>query len=599
MTIVPSRGVYESVHSTLLNRALKLTLCVAVVLLIPRADAQSSQSNPAKPPLQRQLVKLLEAGQLEAAIRTVQDAMRQSPDDPVTRREYADLHRTLAGQWIAAGRFDDARAALHAVLAVKPDDAAARKMLGAIRTARHDTPKHLAEVDRLLEAERFEDALDLISQLHAVGGATDGLESRRQRARVGAADDHYLARNFREAFALYEHVLATDSDADSDVHTRWAISLALALAEEDFSEPMDPNAAGRLLARAIDVLRKTHAAIIGQIVGGMLAERAGERLRAAQTYSEALGEVWRVPPADRRAEVIRRLRDRAISAARAIYSDTPVGRRTGFWTISLDNAWKTRRTRNFVVFARNDLVAERVAQVAEFHWSRLCNWLGRPLDKPLRPRCEIRVHASRSRLHDATGTSGVTSAVGHTRVQGDRILLRRLHVFQSDPWLLSATLSHELTHIVVADLHRAASPPLAIDEGLALQSEPPARRLASRRALGQRAPSPGTLLDQKKLPDAVEDFYAHADALTAWLLECTALESRATTPSAVIGELLTRVRPERDAPWWRVCGFDSRAEASAAWIAWCAARGDPPRMPLMILVEPSAEHRADTEQRNR
>ena len=83
-------------------------------------------------------------------------------------------------------------------------------------------------------------------------------------------------RNFHEAFALYEQVLATDPEASASVRSRWAVSLALALAEDGFDEPLDPDVAGRLLARAIDVLRKTSEPIVGQVLGGLLAERAGQ-----------------------------------------------------------------------------------------------------------------------------------------------------------------------------------------------------------------------------------------------------------------------------------------------------------------------------------
>ena len=37
----------------------------------------------------------------------------------------------------------------------------------------------------------------------------------------------------------------------------------------------------------------------------------------------------------------------------------------------------------------------------------------------------------------------ITHAVSHTRLQGGQVLLRKLKVFQDDPWLLSATLPHE------------------------------------------------------------------------------------------------------------------------------------------------------------
>jgi tetratricopeptide (TPR) repeat protein len=570
-------------------QVLKHAACVLLGLLaLTPAPPARGQAAPASPPLQRELAELLRTGRFDAAVQRAQEALRAAPASPEVRREYVDLHLSLARLWLEQRRFPDAQAALGAVLAAEPGQAEATRMHDELQAARERAGAQVEEVAQLLKLELFESALDVVREAAALRPdlAPQWAELELNAWR-GVADDHYLARNFAEAFALYENVLARDADAPAELHTRWAISLALAVAESETPEPVDENATGRLLARAVDVLRRTAEPALGQILGGLLAEQAGKTLDAARTYAEALGIPWEVPPADRRRARVRELRDQAVRRARQIYEDTPLQRRQGFWSIGLPNVWKQRQTEHFDVYAHNDVVAQRVAEAAEYHYAGISRWLGRePVD--WEPRCEIRVHGRVGEFHVATGTRGMTRAISHTRLDGDRVLLRKLEVYQLDPWLLSSTLPHELTHLLVADAYRAAQLPLTLDEGLALQAEPPARRLMYRRLLAETPPAPAALLAASQLPRDVEAFYAESGALTSWLLDRLSAVDPGREP---VRTLLARFENGLPTPLWPACGFASEAELQSAWAEWYAARRRPARMPLMILVEPSTPPR--------
>ena len=576
-------------HSTARVPLLKATACMLGLWSAVAAFGQAGDSR-----LRDELADFLRQGTPDAAIRRVQAALRLTPDDPNVRHEYVSLHLALARSWLAAGDYDACLAAVEAVRAVEPNSEPALALRQEIDAARARAGEYAERLDELLRIDLFEAALDRARELKRLRpDLAAALASREQAAWLGAADDHYLARNFHEAFALYEQVLATDPDASPGVCSRWAVSLALALAEEGFDEPMDPDAAGRLLARAIDVLRKTSEPIVGQVLGGLLAERAGQLIDAGRTYAEALGTPWELPPVDRRRERVAELRRQAVQRVRELYKVTPTRRREGMWTIALPDVWKQRQTPHFDVYARSDMIATRVAEALEYHYPLLAEWLGVSADRDWQPRLEVRVHATREDMQQATGTRGITHAVSHTRLKGDRVVLRKLEVFQGDQWLLSATLPHELTHALLADAHRRSVPPLAIDEGLALQAEPPARRLMYRRLLSGRPPAPATLLAAAQPPADLERFYAQADALTSWLLDRQGQRpSAAAQPSpvaAVIAALPAASQPE----WWAHFGWAGEAEMLADWHEWYAARSNPQRMPLMILVEPSAEHRRE------
>lgn len=576
--------------STLKRRGL-ITVLVSLAACGAGTIAQSPPTTaPVTTGLRAQLLAHLAEGQTEEALRLVQESLRAQPGDAAVRAEYIHLHLALAELWLAERRFADSLAALEAVLTLDAQHAEAARLRNWVLEARERAGAQLPEIDRLLDLELFEAALDLMNEMQALRpDLSTALSERRQRARLGAADDHYLARNFAEAFALYESLLAEKTTHDRRIASRWLVCLALALGDQGPEVLSDPNAAGRLLARTIEVLELTDEIILGQIIGAQLAERAGDLVPAGRTYAAALGVDWQLPAVDQRREAVAALRQQAITRARQLYDTIATQRRDGFWAVALPEVWKDRAARGFVVRARNDLVAERVARAAERHYEGISAWLGRPAEMVWNPPCTIHVHASQEELHAATQTRGITFAVSHTRVQGERVLTRELHVFQGDPWLLSSTLPHELTHLVLAEALGQRIPPLAIDEGLALQAEPPARRLLYRLRLGTSAPSVRHLLAAETLPREVERFYADSAALTAWLLDV--LGAQAPDTPSVAAELARRFAERPGDRWWAAVGLATVAEAELAWRDWYAGRREPYRMPLMIMSEPASELR--------
>jgi tetratricopeptide (TPR) repeat protein len=592
---------FSKPHCTVDCWPLKLLLGLYVLV---SAGAYAQQRPPSgDPTLRAELTGLLQSGSVDQAVRRAQEALQAAPQNAAVRHEYVNLHLALAREWLVERRFDDCLTALEAVLAVEPAHAEAVELRRQILDAREQAGQQVGEVQRLLRLELFDAALERIKEIRLLRpdlGAA--LASSEQAAWLGAADDHYLAQNFNEAFALYEHVLTADREAASDVRSRWALSLGLALAESDFSQPIDADAVDRLLARATAVLSGGDEPVVERVIVGLLAEKAGQVLDAGRAYAQALGEAWELPPADQRRATVERLRRAAGDRLRTMWAATRTQRRSGAWLMALPETWKRRQTAHFDVYARNDLIAEHVAEAAEFHFAGICGWLGVSASPTWQPRCELRVHASGLELQQAAGTRGKTRALSRTRRQGERVLLRRMDLLQGDPLLLSSTLPNELTHLLLTDAYRDAKLPLAIVEGLALQAEPPARRLLFRRLLGPVAPDPDALLATERLPDEKQlQFYAQADALTSWLLhqmgrrmksDAAARESRLTQPchptSQPIAGVIEAFRGGHTAQWWQAFGWEDEEAMRSAWAAWHAARRNPPRMPLMILAGQSS-----------
>jgi tetratricopeptide (TPR) repeat protein len=562
-----------------------LKLAVLLSLLPAALPAKAQEEPPGDPALRRELAQLLEAGEAERAIERVQAALLQSPDDPAIRHEYVTFHLALARNWLSQQRFDNCLAAIGAILAVEPNHQAALHMRARILAAREKAGTQSAEITQLLRLELYESALERVREVRALRpdmGPT--LAAIERAAWRGAADDHYVAGNFREAFALYEHVLSLSGEVSPALRSRWSIALALALLESSFGEPAD--ALTRLLARAKDMLPASEHVVVFQAITGLIAEHAGRYLDAGQAYAEALETEWKLPPADRRQAMVIGLREQLAERLHALYTETRTRDREGPWRIVLPDLWKQRRTAHFDVYASNDLVAQRVAEAAELHFAGLSNWLALDSARSWAPRCELRIHPTLEALQQATGTQGMTRAATQTRFQGDRVLLRRISLFQDDPWLLAATLPHELTHVLLSEAYLGAEFPPALETGLALQTEPPARQLQFRRLLTPPAPSPAQLLGMTQIPAEQLPFYAHADALTSWLLHQAAATTRDRSERSPIAIVLDTFKDGYALDWWKKLGWQTEAAMRAEWGAWYEARRNPPRMPLMMLAKP-------------
>lgn len=600
-------------HESIAVRA--ATRCAMILLLAVTAAAQThpeDRPTAGLEPLRSAILADLEAGEIERAVQRAQDALNVRPDDAEVRREFVSLHLSLAADWLRARRIDDARAALRAVLAVSPDDTAAARMLADITEARTRAERSLPELDVLLRMELFDPAMSLASEIASLrpdlGPRVDAALRRAQR---GLADDHLAASNFREAFALYDDLLDALLDSAADEHDgatgelrrRWGIALGLSLADENSEQPstmvgptrptLPADARSDLAQRVAHVLEPEP--VLAGLVLGMIALHGGQPLEAGQRLAAALEQVWSLPPAAQRELRIRQLRDAGLARLRALLAETRIRDRGPGWQATLPDAWRRSATPHFEVFARNDVVAGRVGEAAQWHLPRLAQWLGVELPSAWTPLCVVRVYGTLEELHERTGGGEPLRAVTHVRTQAGVAIDRTLHVYQHDPWLLSSTLPHELAHVLLAEIAPEGGLPLVLDEGLALQAEPPARRLQFRRHLPTAATPLERLLAAAVLPADPVPFYAEADAFVGMLLVHFESDASERSVAAGVAEVFQAGAP---ADWPRRFGWSDAATAEQRWSGWSALRRDPPRIPLLIRAAPVNQPPEDREGNN-
>lgn len=489
-----------------------LMLMIPVALLVASARAgEAAQRDNAATTLRQVVTEHLGEGRVDAALAAAQQALARAPDDEAVREEFIALHLALGRRMLSEENFSTADRAFGAILKVAPRHAEARRLAGAIETARRETPARVAEARQWIELEWFEPAFSTFRQAVALlPGLADEFAPDFRRAAIGAADDHYLCKNFPEAFYFYDASLKLASGPDAEsLASRWMRSMVLSLAAD--IDRMDyPPAYWRLtLERAASSgVTGKHAAAMKATLMGLAHEDMGRSAEAAEAYGKACG----MTREKSRAEAVRFVRGQ--------YDVTRSDRRRGYWQRHEEGDWQILEADGFRIHHRNREVGRLVARALRFHFDRIADLLALdaqeiPWDKP----CDVYLHGTAGDFRTATGQGESVRAVSVIRRRGATLESHALHAYQQDPLLLSASLPHELAHLIIAGATHHAPMAPALSEGLALHVEPPCRRRQFARLFGQidRPRGIADLLKVQRSHPPETAFYAEAHRLLATL----------------------------------------------------------------------------------
>lgn len=148
-------------------------------------------------------------------------------------------------------------------------------------------------------------------------------------------------------------------------------------------------------------------------------------------------------------------------------------------TVNRVGAWRLQETRNFKIWCRFTAAeAQEVGEACEKVRDHLLRtWVGSNQHPNWMPRCELVLHPTQASYTQALG-AGSERSNGCTSIKLDagRVALRRVDLRADALERLVATVPHELTHVVFADLFPTKQIPRWADEGLALLAEATLRR---------------------------------------------------------------------------------------------------------------------------
>ncbi len=135
--------------------------------------------------------------------------------------------------------------------------------------------------------------------------------------------------------------------------------------------------------------------------------------------------------------------------------------------------WQVHESPNFRVYHHNRRLAEQAAEVAEsVRSAQARRWETAATQSEWTPRCELYLYANGKEFAEATGQPATAPGLSTISNDGSRVVARRMSLRADNRLLLTATLPHEVTHVVLADLFAAQPIPRWADEGLAVLAEP-------------------------------------------------------------------------------------------------------------------------------
>jgi hypothetical protein len=188
--------------------------------------------------------------------------------------------------------------------------------------------------------------------------------------------------------------------------------------------------------------------------------------------------------------------------------------------------WQVHQTANFRIFHCDSALAPRAAEVAEsVRTAQAKRWGSAAAHSSWMPRCDLYLYPNPQSYAQATGQPEISPGISTMTNDGVRVLSRRMSLRADNPALLTATLPHEVTHIVLADLFVARQIPRWADEGIAVLAEPLSEQ--HHRAADLRGPLeagrifPVSQLMAMEYPEQQDWrlFYAQSVSLTRYLVD--------------------------------------------------------------------------------
>lgn len=478
----------------------------------------------------REAEENLKAGRPAAAVRLLERALREAPEDAPTRGALLRALRAVAGKAAAEPGDAEARAALRRILELEPLDADALAM--AARLARFDgeAREFLAAAEAALAAGRIPEAFDRLEAWRLRRPAGD------PEAAAAMARAHLVAGNL----AAEEGALRAALDHFRSAHAHGAreeaaemlfllrpVAVLEALAEEDL------EGARRLL----DSMSGAYPdPAVPAFLSAVVLHLAGEVEEAVEGYAEAERLAERSGPA-KRGIAYASVRLLATGALRSALSRAPKEGAASWAETFLAPLHRDDSSEYFVVYAPTASLARDAGRAADEAYAKSARELLGGV--PGGTKAELVVHADRraylaadpapegSPLHGVVLGREKSAGLTHAARDATGALIVRIEAFAGQQGLLEDVVPHEVVHVV----QRRGLPCFRkghwLDEGLATLAESDASRAARRRrfaAVGSPIPLRELLAATSTPPDRGELFYDQAHSLTEFLGELEGVE---------------------------------------------------------------------------
>lgn len=503
--------------------------CLTAIGVAWAADDDHRHGNPppaASPAAQRlreALLRELDQGQIDRAVEIALEAA-SGTQDPAIHAECLHLLSSIARQSLRTRDYVIADKSIAAMLRLAPRDPSALALAKSIAAARSALPSRMTEARRQLAVEWYEPAFQTFSEAVALQ-----LDRRKEltedyfNAAVGVGDDHYFTKNFREAFYAYDAaiqlLLGDRKPVTASLAARWLQAMVFALVDDVDRANFSRQFWQAVMQRVAAVPKASSGdAALRAMVRGLAAEDSGDDRSAAREYASVAAGEGAITSDGLPVAQARRA---AVTQLRRMYDPALSQRRGGFWRKKPNDDWRILEAPGFRIHHRNERAARAVADALAFHLDRITELLEQPRGRlPWTIPCDVWLYHDQKQYEMAVRpVNDAVLASTDIRMRDDRLESHALHVTQSDPMLLSSTLAHELTHLIVGAVTKYRVMPGALAEGLALAAEPRGRQIQFariHRGLAQHRTA-AALLQLRETHPTDAAFYAEAAHLVTRL----------------------------------------------------------------------------------
>jgi tetratricopeptide (TPR) repeat protein len=400
--------------------------------------------------------------QYERAAERYRQALALRPDAPELREKIIACYREQARERVAAGDVEGADRTLRAWLVFAPGDAEAVKSMTTLNALKGRVAEFVdraallfdigaysesaAEYQRaiVLAPERAAAWKPALAAAYAEWGNVLFIQQRYPEAAVQFGQALRLAAEPRPA----TRTDALGSAQLREVRKRWAYAMLVPIINQINADRMRTasdwegalDLAQRVAQDAPDALQVFY-------LQGLCQEALGQVPAAAAAYARILGGP---APANPTQADTRALRDRAHEELRKDPVQLMVATKDERWLAVLPGEWRVLATEHFVVFHRNEHVAQKVARAAEYWYSAIVvHWTAPGTYTPWRRKCEIYLYPSREAFQQARAQPDWVPAVTQVFARNGELIEHRISTYQTARLINEALLPHELTHVVL------------------------------------------------------------------------------------------------------------------------------------------------------
>ena len=240
------------------------------------------------------------------------------------------------------------------------------------------------------------------------------------------ANQEWAKRRYAAAGQLYEQAAKADPDSVAGYRDQWAYcKLSLVVQQLNQSAPASPYA------------------------------DLEQEIRTALSLSPRLE-----PQAK---ELLARIEERRVGSPEVPvrHGDSPL------------NGWTVAESTHFRLLHTHDrALAERLIRVAERTYMETNRKWFNDEGEAWATRCDLYLHASAQDYSRGTGQPANWPAHSTIQSKGAHVIYRRIDLRNDDPELLTSSLPHEATHVILAGRFGGADLPRWADEGMAILNEP-------------------------------------------------------------------------------------------------------------------------------